>query len=503
MKRSSIILVMVVLLVVSVIQRTDGQNMASDSEIIDLTDGVKGKGKELFMCSNEDILFLSHQFRIDLYDENGTKIGRSSDIYAYVYDGENWSDRYVLTEMSEDTSGHGVHAPRACIFKDKVYVVWESTEKSLKNEGHGSDYDILMRIYYIKEKKWEPPLDSLPMVISRDAGDRYADVECHPIVYNNKIYFFWLSMVINEEGVGVGNRDIYYRTYDGEKWSDIKKTFDMEEKHIFTGMALKVFDNKIHMVFQSNDSGCVDLYYSSFDGNKWSTLKIVNPTKNMDRRNVAPKLAVYNNNLYCVWMSYDIYLSGKGDYDIAYSVYNNGKWEYPEVLSRGGDEGDDRYPTVAVLKDRLYVFWESNDDVTTDDRDMDIVMRYYNGKEWSTILQISPIGDNGTILPGKAHQAGDDNAPVCAVFKDALYVCWITYDKNTGHPGGRPAVVVKKVISEEKESIGYLKKTKVEEENVMMTPAFILFVSIGVLICILMGVGMAVRFKTPREKKEK
>lgn len=133
----------------------------------------------------------------------------------------------------------------------------------------------------------------------------------------------------------------------------------------------------------------------------WSGITELTPNDNANDE--YPASAVYNDKLYVVWQS---------DNNIVMKSYDGVSWSSTEPISDSTLEYTNRYPQLAVYNDKLYVMWETNDDMISDGYDWDIVLRCYNS-EWSSIMEVTDKNDDVS-----------DHDPQMTIYNNKLYIVW-------------------------------------------------------------------------------
>jgi hypothetical protein len=221
---------------------------------------------------------------------------------------------------------------------------------------------------------------------------------------------------------------------------------------IYGDPSLAVYRDRLYVTVQTNTSTDrdIDIVCTSFDGAAWAARSFVNPAvagSELKRYNIISRLAVMHDRLWCVWESRDPIAKASSDLDLMMSSTDGTAWSWPAVVNPARRTGDDFWPTMAAFNGSLYIGWSSNDPFTTDGQeDNDVVMRSYDGLNWSAIQNVSPYGDNGTI--GGEHNPGDDNQPYLYAWNGSLYCAWISFDQfpgGIGHPGAEFTTIVKRV----------------------------------------------------------
>ncbi|MGQ9582291.1 MAG: hypothetical protein ACUVV6_02105 [Thermoplasmatota archaeon] len=433
------------------------QVSASPPGYWDTSGTMKGKGREPVLAPFGDDLYSIYQFRSDLLDQNGTMYGRRGDVYVSSFNGTSWTAPLNITPASEDEGGHGIHGPRAVEYRGKLYITAESTEPTLKDDDARDDYDIVLRTW--DGFSWDPPLTSPMRVVSERDDDKAADTECRPIVFNDTLYLIWDQVPpVSETGpLAESFRRLVYRTFDGASWGPIK-IVAQDNSSVYTNPSVAEHGGELFIAFSSNSSEArdVDILITRFNGRSWSDPARVNPAVEghpNKRLNINPQLASDGRRLWCVWQSADAIAKSGSDYDIMAASFDGEGWSGVEEISKPNDAGGDFTPWMVSHGGSIYVAWACEDPGATDGgEDMDIVFRARDDTGWGPLALVSPYGDNGTITG--EHTPGEDATPALCFWQGRLYCTWVTYDVNTGHKGGSPAVMVKMVLDRDSDGDG-------------------------------------------------
>ena len=137
-------------------------------------------------------------------------------------------------------------------------------------------------------------------------------------------------------------------------------------------------------------------------GLPWSEITELTPNDNANDE--YPASAVYNNKLYVVWQS---------DNNIAMKSFDGVSWSSIVKISNSASEYINRYPQLAVYDNKLYIVWETNDVTLSNGTDFDIVIKCYDDGYFSNPVEITDKYDNV-----------DDYNPQIAVWNNELYVVW-------------------------------------------------------------------------------
>jgi hypothetical protein len=422
----------------------------------DTMDNFTGaEGKDPTLVGFNGKLYNIYQLRTELYNPDGSRLGIRGDLYYSAYNGTNWSEPACITLVNKDVYAHGCHKPWATVYKGRMYVTAEAIEPSIKDDSmpadpnpvNNTDYDIILRVF--DGTGWDPPLEKPMHVLNQPADGNVADQECRSIIYHDTLYFIWMQ--IPSGNTTANERRIAYRTFDGSAWGPIGVASE-DLRSIYGDPSLAVFHDRLYVTVQTNSSTDrdMDIVSVNFDGTSWSAPERVNPTVagySAKRYNLISRLAVFHDRLWCVWQSRDTVAKSSTALDLMLSSTDGSGWSWPVPVNPGRRSGDDFWPTMTAYNGSLYMAWSSNDPVTTDGQeDNDIVIRSYDGQNWSAITNVSPYGDNGTI--GGEHNPGDDNQPFLYSWNGSLYCTWISFDqfeRGIGHPGAEFTTIVKLV----------------------------------------------------------
>ena len=181
--------------------------------------------------------------------------------------------------------------------------------------------------------------------------------------------------------VFVQNPDGYSDTLPGSftvllsPWGDdLRLTDDGAESSLSQSNARSVAvdsQGHLHVVWSDNRDGNREIYYKSFDGAAWSAdLRLTVA----DQVSTDPGIAVDgNDNLHVVWNDYR-----HSDYEIYYKRFDGASWGADTRLTSAS--GDSRYPSIAVDGlDRIHVVWQ---DKRGGEGTKNIYFRLHDGIAW-------------------------------------------------------------------------------------------------------------------------
>lgn len=164
----------------------------------------------------------------------------------------------------------------------------------------------------------------------------------------------------------------------------------------------------------------------SFDGTSWtdpiypSCVDMDNPTRS--ELNLNPRMGADDKALYLTWTSNEPNWTTGTDDDVVFRYTEDGS-TWSEVIEISGhyNDGLDKLPEVQPFGDRTWFVWETNDDVDSDGRDMDIVMRPWNGREFGQTIEVTPPGD-----------VYNDNYVSVDADGEAMYLLWMKANYTSG-----------------------------------------------------------------------
>jgi len=267
-------------------------------------------------------------------------------------------------------------------------------------------------------------------------------------IENGKIYVVWYDFD-NTNGAGT-DWDIFYRYFDGNKWSKIQVISEpIEGLNHNTGDSaypdIAVENGKIYVVWSdynntNNAGGDVDIFYRcNITGYNWEPVQVISePMQNNNLnigRSVQPSIAVENGKIYVVWRD-DNDTKGAGtDDDIFYRCNLTGtKWEDIQIISepvQGKDFNNlfSESPDITVENGRIYIVWQDGNNTNNAGEDLDIFYRCnLTGYSWEDIQVISEPFPNNNINIEASYN------PVIAVENDRIYIVWC--DENNTYEAG-------------------------------------------------------------------
>jgi hypothetical protein len=254
-------------------------------------------------------------FRDQLYIVYVRVIGSHSEIVARNYDGQFGAEE-VVSIVSNSTR---CDWPFFAVFEDTLYLTWEAT-----------DADAANTIVYVSRNTgggWgaPQPIYTIPVMGYRDAFPKLVGYR-NPATGKDELYAVWRTM--DGEGAtyrAMGDQDILMRRIDGGP------------------------SGPYYAVSPASDSG---------DDNR-------------------PNAVVLGNTMYIVWQTVDESIKDGSDWDIVMRSFDGLNLSPVTELSMPGDRcesvvldtephnlGDDEFLSVATYGGRLFVLYETYDNVT-------------------------------------------------------------------------------------------------------------------------------------------
>jgi hypothetical protein len=305
---------------------------------------------------------------------DGRATSGHSELVYRTWDGTEWSPIGLISGPKED----GLNTYERCVvFKDKLYVVWKTTDPAYCNHAPGNrDLDIVYSAY--DGVKW-----SFPKEITASTNDD-EDWSVDAVVYRGMLYVIWDTWDSDVTGYR-GNVDIVYRAFDGTSWTKLRNLSPSSDKSLST------------------------------DG----------------VQDALPRLYTWYNpvtgeeELYAIWMRGSTIKYGGDGYHIVYRRYTANDWTEMEQLSKvEGDPVDQMFPSLVAFNQTLYAIWTIGTNTTSRPEGGitliatygDIIIRSFDGATWSPILELTPLG-NGY---------DDASHPSIFIFDGKVFAAWET-----------------------------------------------------------------------------
>ncbi len=265
-----------------------------------------------------------------------------------------------------------------------------------------------------------------------------------------KIYVVWEDNA-SLNGVGGGfwwDYEIFYRYFDGEKWSEIQAISEpVPGKNYNTAPSyhpdLVVEDGKIYVVWEDTNKtngagGDHDIFFRcNITGSSWEDIQVLSEPVVGQNNNIYssiwPTIAVENGNIYVVWSDPDN-TSGAGytEVDIFYRCNLTGtNWEEVQaisepILGQNNNNGNSFAPEIAVENGKIYtVWWDNYDILGTGSIDDDIFYRCnLTGNSWEDIQILSEpdLGNDNDVGSSIWPEIAVENGKIFTIWQDQYYL---------------------------------------------------------------------------------
>jgi hypothetical protein len=382
------------------------------------------------------------------YDSLVTNGSDTDIVINSTSDGENWTGAIELSPNPDSPAPYNdslISAdwwPTLEKFKGRLFCAWESNSTISTN---GLDRDIILRssgdgvtwdssITQVTDP-WESNYSNNPGV-KEDWGANFA-------VFNGNLYLTWTTNNTGSEGgfnYPIGDIMISNST-DGLSWSNATDLTSGDPWYsVDFAPQLAVFNNSLYAVWSSNNTilnnGLDDdndfdiIYRNTSDGVNWTPPKVLNPDDNdpltkIGNIDLQPTLMVYDNKLFCAWVSSSGKYTKGNDRDIVIGYTSDGNFsEVSNVfeVSETLDEDRDNAPNLEVFNNRLYIIWDRD---MADDSEVFIRNFYFVGTG-----EVGAFGPVQRVNPPDS--GGDDYRPKIKEFQNELYATWVSNDPGTG-----------------------------------------------------------------------
>jgi hypothetical protein len=296
-------------------------------------------------------------------------------------DGE-FSDIINVSTVDTIPEGYG-HHPRMTAYDGKLYVFWNSHAWT-PNGAFG----VVLRVYDPATGTWDGPRE---ISETPEGGIAAGGVGT---VHDGKLWVAWQGRSPTTGNVSVDDPDIevLVRWFDGERWGPVTNVSggtpgkDTEPAIISIG-------EELHVAWNHDDPvkpGNADIHHRVMgaDGT-WGEMTDglgLGPSRN-DKK---VSLVDWNGTPVLLWQSDGINLRGQVYSDVALSVMGEDRWGPALVINPSGQDAGNVVPNAAVLDDRLYIAWATSDDGITLGKDLDVVMRDFDGQRFGDIVVLSP-----------------------------------------------------------------------------------------------------------------
>ena len=169
-----------------------------------------------------------------------------------------------------------------------------------------------------------------------------------------------------------GGGDVYYKVYDPSRihpWSsEIRLTTDPDWD--ISPSIMQASDGDIWVAWSTNRTGNRDIYYKTYDGTHWSPDTSLTMDPNLDE---FPSIMQASDG--DIWVAWSTNRTGNGD--IYYKTYNGTHWS-PDTSLPDQEPADDWDPSIMQTADgEIWFVWVRNDNIYYK------TARVHDGIEWS------------------------------------------------------------------------------------------------------------------------
>jgi len=185
---------------------------------------------------------------------------------------------------------------------------------------------------------------------------------------------------------------VYYSAFNGTKWSPYKAVPGVEGAPTF-GPALGVYNGDLYVAWGESTN---QIGYAAYNGSVWSSPEAV-PSALTEQ---TPALAAYDGRLYVDW-------TGQTGSKVWYSDLNGTTWSVPASIPSAFTYADDAITALAADGNKLFASWGGPADK--------IWYASFNGKVWSSPKDFASEWSDG---------------PALAVHDGLLYDAWIDYNSS-------------------------------------------------------------------------
>ncbi|WP_455391813.1 hypothetical protein, partial [[Eubacterium] cellulosolvens] len=201
---------------------------------------------------------------------------------------------------------------------------------------------------------------------------------------------------------------------------------------------IAIEDNKIYVVWEDNTDyngtgGDYDIFYRFFDGSKWSNIQVISEPLLYGNLNTgssySPNIAVENGNVYVVWYDNTNIIGAGEDYDIFFrcNLTTSSGWKDMQIISEpnlfgnNDNKNQSNRPAIAVENGNIFVVWQDKCDWDNSGTDYDIFYRcnLTIRSGWDAIQNISDP------YPNNHPNTNNSDNPQIVVENGNIYVVWV------------------------------------------------------------------------------
>jgi hypothetical protein len=243
--------------------------------------------------------------------------------------------------------------------------------------------------------------------LNRPVG--YLDQGITTANYNGRMYVAWETSERTK-----GGSMIYVRSLKDTIWGDIEAVGGVEDGIVDTEATLAAYDGDLYLAWQHAGSDDTDIECMVLSEGKWSSCGHISPVGNFGIDS-SPALAVMNGYLWCAWVTRSVTTGKDPNGDIVLRSFNGMEWtDKISVVNPTPANGYDDQPRLINYNNRLVITWVTRDPKITNGTDMEIVMRDFDGENWGQYHEVTGIdGIND-----------DDTYPSMASYMGKLFIAW-------------------------------------------------------------------------------
>jgi len=321
--------------------------------------------------------------------------------------------------------------PVCAVYNDTLYAIWYESYAASQNQVHIKKYT--------SGTTW--------VGAGNVAGQSQLNISTYPatdpklVVYNGNLYAAWEE---NGDVVGaIGDGSIHVKQFNGTSWTFVQNypysstridsrtgqpypDINYQPTSNASNVDLFVYNNELYATWveDANITGIQQVRVSKFNGTLWNCVdgnSTYGLNYNYNYNASAPKLCVYNNNLYVSWTEDN----ATGTSPLRVKKYNNdgSTWTFVD----GGAATGLNYSSAIGAEmqtmcayNGLYALWSAPDYNNPDwGPTSQVRVKKYNGTSWAFADGGLSTGWNKDIVAGS--NALD---PAAMVYNNLMYAAW-------------------------------------------------------------------------------
>lgn len=249
-------------------------------------------------------------------DPSGAWPGYHGNLYFRTYEDSggvsSLGEVVLLTPGSSPFQGeHRNEKVFPIVFKDRLYIVWNSADRTQVPDGNVGWVEILVKSF--DGERWSDNFMVNAPVEPYNLSQRGANQFASATVYNDKLYIVWERNVqYPEQGISRFYSDIWMRSFDGRSWDGPKKVSLPTQTDYNEGPAAGVFGGKLYFAWEQVDfrnpaQWSWNMLARAFDGYAFGPVMEVASATDAGMKDSYPRLLAYDNprtgnaELYLLW----------------------------------------------------------------------------------------------------------------------------------------------------------------------------------------------------------